>query len=153
MIQKYIFSGSERQRLANALPFQEPLEGVKQHYGINTNLLKNIIDFWKTKYNWREREKFLNHYPQFKVSVQGLKIHYLHVKPKETKGLKVLPLLLLHGWPGSVREFYEIIPLLTTPQKGKGFVFEVIAPSLPVKFTKYKKCRIIENTLIHIFTI
>ncbi|XP_023310063.1 juvenile hormone epoxide hydrolase 1-like isoform X2 [Anoplophora glabripennis] len=120
-----------QQRLANALPFQEPLEGVKQHYGINTHLLKNIVDFWRTKYNWREREKFLNQYPQFTVSVQGLRIHYLHVKPKETKGVKVLPLLLLHGWPGSIREFYEIIPLLTTPQKGRDFVFELIVPSLP----------------------
>ncbi|XP_018570501.1 juvenile hormone epoxide hydrolase 1 [Anoplophora glabripennis] len=120
-----------QQRLSNALPFQPPLEGVKQNYGINTNLLKDIVDFWRTKYNWREREKFLNQYPQFTVSVQGLKIHYLHVKPKETKGLKVLPLLLLHGWPGSVREFYELLPLLTKPQKGRDFVFEVIAPSLP----------------------
>ncbi|KAJ8938571.1 hypothetical protein NQ314_011430 [Rhamnusium bicolor] len=118
-------------RLENALPFQPPLEGVKHNYGINTNLLNNIVDFWRTKYNWREREKFFNQYPQFTVSVQGLNIHYLHVKPTETKDLKVLPLLLLHGWPGSVREFYEIIPLLTTPQKGRNFVFEVIVPSLP----------------------
>ncbi|XP_018570554.1 juvenile hormone epoxide hydrolase 1-like [Anoplophora glabripennis] len=123
-----------QRRLANALPFQEPLEDVKQHYGMNANLLKNIVDFWRTKYDWREREKFLNQYPQFTVSVQGLRIHYLHVKPKETKGVKVLPLLLLHDWPGSIREFYEMIPLLTTPQKGRDFVFEVIAPSMPVKF-------------------
>ncbi|KAJ8938570.1 hypothetical protein NQ314_011429 [Rhamnusium bicolor] len=120
-----------QQRLANALPFQAPLEGVKQNYGINTNLLKDIVEFWKTKYDWREREKYLNQYPQFTVSVQGLKLHYIHVKPVEAKGLKVLPLLLLHGWPGTVREFYEIISLLTTAQKGRDFVFEVIAPSLP----------------------
>lgn len=124
-----------QQRLSNAIPFQEPLEGARQHYGMNANLLKNIVDFWKTKYNWREREKFLNQYPQFTVSVQGLKIHYLHVKPKETQGFKILPLLLLHGWPGSVREFYELIPLLTTPQKYRNFIFEVIVPSLPVKFS------------------
>nr|QHB21920.1 juvenile hormone epoxide hydrolase 2 [Colaphellus bowringi] len=118
-------------RLSDALPFQEPLEGAKQHYGMNTNLLKTIVEFWKTNYRWRDQEKFLNKYPQFKVPVQGLNIHYIHVKPKQTQGLKVRPMLLLHGWPGSVREFYEIIPLLTTPQKGRDFVFEVIVPSLP----------------------
>lgn len=118
-------------RLQNALPFQEPLEDARHHYGLNTHLLKEIIEFWKTQYNWREQEKFLNQYPQFKVNVQGLKIHYLHVKPKRTEGLKVVPLLLVHGWPGTVREFYEIIPLLTTPRSNRDFVFEVIAPSLP----------------------
>ncbi|CAH1183115.1 unnamed protein product [Phaedon cochleariae] len=118
-------------RLASTLPFQPPLEGAKQHYGMNTDLLKNITEFWKTKYNWREREALLNQFPQFKVNVQGLNIHYIHVKPKPTKGMRVLPLLLLHGWPGSVLEFYDMIPLLTTPQKGRDFVFEVIVPSLP----------------------
>lgn len=120
-----------RHRLDIALPFQEPLEGAKQNYGMNTNLLKDVVDHWKYKYDWKQREKFLNQYPQFKVNIQGLQIHFLHVKPSQTDGVKVLPLLLLHGWPGSVREFYEIIPLLTNKQAGRDFVFEVIAPSLP----------------------
>lgn len=111
---------------------QTPLEGIQQQYGINTNLLKEILNFWKTKYNWKEREQFLNQYPQFKTNIQGLDIHYLHVKPKKVDaGVKVLPLLLLHGWPGSVREYYEMIPLLTTRQTGNNFVFELIVPSLP----------------------
>lgn len=118
-------------RLSNHVPFHPPLEDAKQNYGMNTNLLTTIVDFWKTKYNWREREKFLNQFPQFKVNIQGLNIHFLHVKPKETKGVKVVPLLLVHGWPGSIREFYEIIPILTAPQKGSNIAFEVIAPSLP----------------------
>lgn len=120
-----------RKRLSNHIPFQPPLEGVQQNYGINTNLLTKIVDYWKTKYDWRDREQFLNQFPQFKVNIQGLDIHYIHAKPKETKGVKVLPLLLVHGWPGSVREFYEIIPILTSPRKGSDVVFEVIAPSLP----------------------
>lgn len=120
-----------KDRLNRALPFQAPLEGVKQNYGINTNYLKTVIDFWKTKYDWRKREQFLNQYPQFTTNIQGLNIHFLHVKPTETKGLRVLPLLMVHGWPGSVREFYEIIPLLTKPQTGRDFVFELIIPSLP----------------------
>ncbi|EFA00569.1 Juvenile hormone epoxide hydrolase 1-like Protein [Tribolium castaneum] len=121
-----------RQRLKNARKFAPPLEGVHQHYGINTNLLKEIVNYWLTKYDWRERENFLNQYPQFKTNIQGLDVHFIHVKPKNVpSGVKTQPLLLVHGWPGSVREFYEIIPLLTTVQKDKKFVFEVIIPSLP----------------------
>ncbi|XP_066259194.1 juvenile hormone epoxide hydrolase 1-like [Euwallacea similis] len=120
-------------RLARTLPLQPALEGVQQNYGMNSQLLGSIIDYWKTSYNWTDRQQFLNKYPQYTVSVQGLKIHYIHVKPtinKQAK-LKVVPVLLLHGWPGSVREFYEIIPLLTELQKDRSVVFEVIAPSLP----------------------
>ncbi|XP_068892776.1 juvenile hormone epoxide hydrolase 2-like [Tenebrio molitor] len=119
------------QRLKNARPLIQPLEGIQQQYGFNTRLLSKIVDFWQTEYNWKERETFLNKFPQFTVGIQGLKLHYIHVQPSNPEGHKVLPLLLLHGWPGSVREFYEIIPLLTTPQPGRNFVFEVIAPSLP----------------------
>jgi juvenile hormone epoxide hydrolase len=119
------------QRLKNARPLIQPLEGIQHQYGLNTRLLSKIVDFWRTEYNWKERETFLNKFPQFTVIVQGLKLHYIHVQPLNPEGHKVLPLLLLHGWPGSVREFYEIIPLLTTPQPGRSFVFEVIAPSLP----------------------
>jgi len=109
-----------------------PLENVNFEYGFNTNYLKKVVEFWKTKYNWREREVFLNSFPHFKTYVDGLDLHFIHVKPQNVdKNTDVLPLLLLHGWPGSVREFYDIIPLLTTPRKGVNFVFEVIAPSLP----------------------
>jgi juvenile hormone epoxide hydrolase len=63
----------------------------------------------------------------------GLDIHFYHVKPHipTNRNLKVLPLLILHGWPGSVVEFQKIIPMLTTPRPDRDFVFEVIAPSLP----------------------
>ncbi|KAF5292135.1 hypothetical protein FQA39_LY14090 [Lamprigera yunnana] len=120
-----------KSKLNQPISLTPPLEGIQQQYGMNTNLLKKIVEFWKTKYNWREREQYLNKYQQFQTRIQGLNIHFLHVKPTQSKGKKVLPLLLLHGWPGSIREFYEIIPLLTTPQNDQDFVFEVIAPSLP----------------------
>nr|AMR44689.1 juvenile hormone epoxide hydrolase [Mylabris cichorii] len=120
-----------KNRLSNAKPLTHPLESIQHQYGINTKLLNEIIEFWRTKYNWREREAFLNKFPQYTVNVQGLRIHYLHVKPTETADLKVVPILLLHGWPGSIREFYELIPILTNPQPGRRFIFEVIAPSLP----------------------
>ncbi|KAG5881781.1 hypothetical protein JTB14_033141 [Gonioctena quinquepunctata] len=118
-------------RLENHRPLTPPLEGIQQQYGMNTKLLKEIIDFWKSKYNWRESEKFLNKFPQFTINIQGLDIHYIHLKPKVQNGVRVLPLILLHGWPGSLREFYDILPILTTPQKNRDFVFEVIAPHIP----------------------
>ncbi|XP_066259176.1 juvenile hormone epoxide hydrolase 1-like isoform X2 [Euwallacea similis] len=120
-------------RLDNAIPLQPPLEGVQQNYGMNSRLLRKVIDYWKRDYNWTQRQQFLNKFPQYTISVQGLKIHYIHVKPKliPQYALKVLPLLLLHGWPGSVREYYEMIPLLTELQKGRNIVFEAIAASLP----------------------
>lgn len=60
-------------------------------------------------------------------------MHFLHVKPTEqsAKGKTVIPMLLLHGWPGSIREFYDIIPLLISPNSNSNYIFEVIAPSLP----------------------
>lgn len=122
-------------RLEHHRPLNPPLEGIQQQYGINTNLLERIIKYWTNGYNWREREKYFNKFPQFLINVQGLDIHFLHVKPKSIpKNVKVLPLLLLHGWPGSVREFYEILPILTTPQKDSTIVFEVIVPHIPGEF-------------------
>ncbi|KAJ3635157.1 hypothetical protein MTP99_008087 [Tenebrio molitor] len=69
------------QRLKNARPLIQPLEGIQQQYGFNTRLLSKIVDFWRTEYNWKERETFLNKFPQFTVSIQGLKLHYIHVQP------------------------------------------------------------------------
>lgn len=65
------------------------------------------------------------------VLITGLDIHFIHTKPSNAEGKRVLPLLLVHGWPGSVMEFYKIIPLLTSPRPEHDFVFEVIVPSLP----------------------
>ncbi|KAF2879071.1 hypothetical protein ILUMI_27106 [Ignelater luminosus] len=115
-------------RLETTRTLTPPLEGIQQQYGFNTNLLQKVINYWKKDYDWRKRETFLNQFPQYKTRIQGLNLHYIHVKPKN---VRTLPLLLLHGWPGSVREFYKIIPILTKPQQGQDFAFEVIVPSLP----------------------
>uniref|UniRef100_A0A1B6DID8 Epoxide hydrolase n=2 Tax=Clastoptera arizonana TaxID=38151 RepID=A0A1B6DID8_9HEMI len=121
-----------QQRLKMVQPFQPPLEGIGFQYGFNTMYLKTVLEFWKNKYSWKDRQVYLNSLPQYTTEVSGLKIHFLHVKPAATKpGVKVLPLLLVHGWPGSVVEFYEFIPLLTTQRPGENFVFEVIAPAIP----------------------
>lgn len=123
-----------RSKLNDVPTLVKPLEGAAFEYGFNSDRLQGILKYWRTSYldKWAsEREKFLNQFPHFKTQIQGLDIHFIHVKPKVPAGTKVLPLMLLHGWPGSVREFYEIIPKLTSKSNDKDFVFEVVVPSLP----------------------
>ncbi|XP_058447699.1 juvenile hormone epoxide hydrolase 1-like [Malaya genurostris] len=122
-----------RNKLNDTPTFSKPLEGVSFEYGFNSNYLQEVLKYWKTDYldKWSTREKYLNQFPHFKTQIQGLDIHFIHVKPKVSPDTKVFPLLLLHGWPGSVREFYDIIPKLTSKSEDKDFVFEVIVPSLP----------------------
>lgn len=118
-----------RHRLENAREFVAPLLGAKQEYGLNSTLLKEIVDYWKTDYKWSEREAYLNKYPQFTLKVQGLNLHYVHIKPEVKPEEKILPIMLLHGWPTTPRDFYELIPHLIKPIDG--VAFEVVAPSLP----------------------
>lgn len=118
-------------RLKNHRPFAPPLEGVTFEYGFNTAALEPWLKYWAEEYKFADREKFFNQFPHFKTSIKGLDIHFIRVKPQVSAGVQTLPLLLLHGWPGSVREFYEAIPLLTSQNSGYDFAFEVIVPSLP----------------------
>ncbi|CAK1555352.1 unnamed protein product [Leptosia nina] len=119
-----------KNRLKNRRPFRQPLEGVQSQYGINTVYLEKIIKYWLKEYNFTERADRLNRFPHYKTRIQGLDIHYIHAKP-EVKGKKVLPLLMLHGWPSSSKEFDMVIPILTKPRDDFDFVFEVIAADLP----------------------
>ncbi len=119
-------------RLGRADRIVQTLEGAAFEYGINSDFLKQIVDYWSSTYDWKNRESLLNEFPQFKTNINGLDIHFIHSKAdKPIKGKKVLPLLILHGWPSSFIELTKIIPLLTAESKDRDFVFEVVAPSLP----------------------
>ncbi|EDW02706.1 juvenile hormone epoxide hydrolase 1 [Drosophila grimshawi] len=120
-------------QLERPLKVQEPLEGIGFEYGFNAKELQRVVKYWRDSYlpKWNEREQFLKKLKHFQTEIQGLKIHFIHAKPKKAGGKKVVPLLLMHGWPGTVREFYDFIPLLTTGSDKSDYVFEVIAPSLP----------------------
>nr|AJR27470.1 juvenile hormone epoxide hydrolase [Mythimna separata] len=118
-------------RLKNHRKFTPPLEGVAFEYGFNTAQIDSWLNYWSDKYNFVEREAFLNKVPHFKTNIQGLDIHFIHIKPQVPKDVQTVPLLMIHGWPGSVREFYEAIPLLTKQTPGYNFVFELIIPSIP----------------------
>ena len=106
-----------------------PLEDSGFLYGFNSKFLAQVAEYWSQAYNWRAEEQTINSFPQFKTNIDGLNIHFLHVKPRPVTGKRILPLLLVHGWPGSVVEFLDIIPLLTTG--GGDIMFEVVAPSIP----------------------
>jgi pimeloyl-ACP methyl ester carboxylesterase len=100
-------------------------------YGTDVGYMRALVDHWRTRFDWRAWEAKLNAFPQFKVPLNGIDLHYLHVPGK---GPDPKPLLLMHGWPGSVFEFLELIPRLTDPARFGGDArdaFTVIAPSLP----------------------
>lgn len=119
-----------RDRLARTrFPDQAP--GEPWAYGADVAYLKQLVEYWHGRFDWRTQEARLNALPQFKVPLHGIDIHFLHV---EGKGPQPYPLLLSHGWPGSIFEFLEIIPRLTDPARFGGDpadAFTVIAPSVP----------------------
>ncbi|XP_047510017.1 juvenile hormone epoxide hydrolase-like [Pieris napi] len=119
-----------RNLLLHRRPFQPPLEDTGFTYGFNSNFLTRVLDYWQNKYNFADRQNFLNKYDQYVTNIQGLDIHFVHVRPTVGLDVDVVPLLLLHGWPGSFREFYELIPELAY-KPGNDFAVEVIIPSLP----------------------
>ena len=92
----------------------DPLDDTGFEYGFNGEYLRQLGKYWNDSYNWRQQEKLLNSFSQFTTRIDGLDIHFLHVKPKHDSARKIVPLLLVHGWPGSFVEFLDIIPILTS---------------------------------------
>ena len=119
-----------RARLAQTrFPDQTP--GPPWAYGADLAYMRTLVEHWRTAFEWRSWEARLNAFPQFKVALHGIDVHYLAVPGK---GPDPKPLLLMHGWPGSVFEFIDIIAMLTDPARFGGKAedaFTVIAPSLP----------------------
>ena len=99
--------------------------------GVQSKLLQVLAQYWATDYDWRKVEASLNALPQFKTNIDGLDIHFIHVRsPHEN----ALPLIITHGWPGSVIEMLEVIGPLTDPTAHGGQAedaFDVVVPSLP----------------------
>ncbi len=119
-----------RERLGRTrLPDQAP--GAAWAFGSDLDYMRSLIEYWRTTFDWRAQEARLNAFPQYTVPLQGIDLHFLHAPGQ---GPAPLPLLLSHGWPGSVFEFTELIPRLTDPARFGGDpadAFTVVAPSLP----------------------
>uniref|UniRef100_A0A8C5I410 Epoxide hydrolase n=1 Tax=Gouania willdenowi TaxID=441366 RepID=A0A8C5I410_GOUWI len=109
--------------------YTDPLEDSHFNFGFNSTYLKRVVSHWRNVYDWKKQVAALNQYPHFKTKIEGLDVHFIRVCPPSRENQKVVPLMLVHGWPGSFYEFYKIIPLLT--QNHDGVAFEVICPSIP----------------------
>jgi pimeloyl-ACP methyl ester carboxylesterase len=99
--------------------------------GVRLENARSLIDYWGREYDWRRFENELGRFPQFLTEIDGLDIHFIHVRSKNPKAL---PLILTHGWPGSIVEFLKLIGPLTDPVAFGGRVedsFDVVIPSLP----------------------
>ena len=109
----------------------DELPGVGWDLGVPLDYLKGLAEYWATAYDWRSQEAALNEFAQFTTIIDGQNVHFLHVRSPEPAAL---PLLITHGWPGSVAEFLDIIGPLVDPAAHGGDpadAFHVIAPSIP----------------------
>jgi microsomal epoxide hydrolase len=98
--------------------------------GVPSSYLHELVAYWRNTFDWRAAEARLNRFPQFRCALDGLDLHFVHVRSPHAQAR---PLLLVHGWPGSVLEFFDLIPRLTEPEKFGGRAedaFHVVAPSL-----------------------
>lgn len=111
--------------------FPDKLDGNDWRYGTDWDYMKALARYWAREYDWRKAEDYLNRYPQFLARVGDYDIHFYHVKGR---GPRPMPLILTHGWPGSVLEFIEAIGPLSDPASFGGSpedAFDVVVPSLP----------------------
>jgi pimeloyl-ACP methyl ester carboxylesterase len=119
-----------RQRITAARwPSKELVADRSQ--GVQLATLKALAQYWATEYDWRKVEARLNAYPQFVTKIDGVDIHFIHVKSRHPNAM---PMIITHGWPGSVIELLDVIDPLTNPTAHGGTAeeaFDVVVPSLP----------------------
>jgi pimeloyl-ACP methyl ester carboxylesterase len=123
-----------RTRWPSSLPgaaWDHSAPGAGWDRGVPVGYLRELAEYWRDGFDWRAQEARLNSYPQYTTRIDGQKIHFLHVKSPEPDAT---PLLLLHGWPGSVVEFLHVIGPLSDPRShggGSAPAFDLVIPSLP----------------------
>jgi pimeloyl-ACP methyl ester carboxylesterase len=119
----------KRRILATRWPEKEPVNDQSQ--GVPLGTMKALAQYWAFEYDWRKVEERINSYPNFITKIDGLDIHFIHVRSKHENAL---PILVTHGWPGSVIEQLKIIDPLTNPTEYGGKAedaFHVVIPSIP----------------------
>ena len=119
-----------KQRLARAR-FPGEIAGSGWDYGTNLAYLKELVTYWRDRFDWRAAERRLNQFDQFTTAIDGLEVHFIH---QRSKNPGALPLAVTHGWPGSIVEFTKIIGPLTDPAAhgaNPADSFHVVAMSLP----------------------
>ncbi|MEV5717688.1 epoxide hydrolase family protein [Amycolatopsis mediterranei] len=119
-----------RDRLARTR-WAADLPGVGWSRGVPVSYLKELAGYWRDGYDWRAHERKLNAFPQFVTEIDGQDIHFLHVRSPEPDAL---PLIVIHGWPGSIVEFLDVIGPLTDPRAhdaDPATAFHLVIPSIP----------------------
>ncbi len=109
----------------------DEIAGVGWDRGVPLEYLKELAEHWRTSYDWRAAEARLNRYEQFVTEIDGVNVHFLHIRSAEPDAL---PLILTHGWPGTVAEFLDVIEPLTDPVAHGGSpqdAFHLVIPSIP----------------------
>jgi pimeloyl-ACP methyl ester carboxylesterase len=119
-----------RDRLARTR-FPRDFGNAKWEYGASTEYLKELVEYWRTKYDWRRHEREMNSFANYKTTIDGIPIHFIH---EPGKGPKPIPLILTHGWPWTFWDLHKVIRPLTDPAAHGGDPadsFDVVVPSLP----------------------
>ncbi|HYD49243.1 MAG TPA: epoxide hydrolase [Terriglobales bacterium] len=124
-----ILEDLHRRLEATRFPDQIPDSGWD--YGTDTAYLRELVGYWREHFDWRAQEGRINRMPQWTTLIDGQRIHFAHVRSPH---VQAMPLLLLHGWPGSIVEFLKVVEPLTEPEKHGGTAadaFHLVVPSLP----------------------
>jgi pimeloyl-ACP methyl ester carboxylesterase len=114
-------------RLRRAI-WPNELAGVADAYGVPNERVRALAEYWLEDFDWRALEAKLNSYPQFVTEIEGEDIHFLHIKSPRTDAM---PVILSHGWPGSILEYLDVIAPLTEPESADAPAFHLVIPSLP----------------------
>jgi pimeloyl-ACP methyl ester carboxylesterase len=146
-----------RERLT-AVRWPDEPPGPGWSTGASVAYMQNLIAYWQDDFDWRAQEAKINNFAQFKAPLGGIDLHFIH---EQGKGPDPMPLLLSHGWPGSIAEFLKILPMLTDPARfgaDPADAFTIVAPSLPgyaLSFTPGQKrfgVEAMSEVLAHLMT-
>jgi pimeloyl-ACP methyl ester carboxylesterase len=116
-----------RRRLAET-KWPDQLSGTTWEYGADIKKVRELADYWQNRYDWRAQEAKINRFDQFTTEIDGQQIYFIHQRSSRPDAI---PLMLIHGWPGSILEFLALIEPLTDPKDKNSPAFDVIIPSLP----------------------
>ncbi|MGS2807215.1 epoxide hydrolase family protein [Nocardia sp. MW-W600-9] len=108
--------------------FPDELPGVGDAYGVPAARVRALAEYWLEEFDWRALESELNAYPQFTTEIEGENIHFLHIRSSRADAT---PVILTHGWPGSILEYIDVIAPLTEPESAEDPAFHLVIPSLP----------------------
>jgi microsomal epoxide hydrolase len=116
-----------RRRLAQA-KWPDQLSGTTWEHGTDIGAMRKLAGYWEKKFDWRAQEARINRFEQYTTEIDGQRVHFIHQRSPRSNAV---PLLLLHGWPGSIVEFLTLIEPLINPKDSEAPAFHVIIPSLP----------------------